>query len=302
MRVRNGQDIHDINFTNTTPNPLSQAEQDQIAALMQLPYSWPSGYNIGATQTNESKGLEYQLIYNPVRNWTMKFTVGKATAIYSDVAPEAAAWIANRMPIWQAAVAPDMPALTTLNSGRNVSLQHFISGYGFNADAYDTNTNGATTPQGFWDSIVQPDYNTVKALSGTETADQRKWRANFITKYNFDTGALKGFGIGGAVRWESKLGIGYWGDTVNGLNSVHQIASPDITRPIYDRARANYDLVFSYSHKMFGDRANMRLQLNVRDVTSSGGLMPIYVNLAGQPVAFRIRDPRTYTFSTTFDF
>jgi hypothetical protein len=302
IRIRNGQDIHDTNFTNATVNPLTQAMQDQIAALMQLPYSWPSGYNIGATQTNQSKGLEYQLIYNPLRNWNMKLTVGKATAIYSDVAPEAAAWIANRMPIWQAAAAPDMPALAQLNSGRNVSLRNFYTGYGFNADALDTNTNGATNPGGFWDSIVQPDYNTVKALSGTETADQRKWRVNILSTYQFLSGPVKGFGFGGAVRWESKLGIGYWGDTVNGLNSIHQIASPDITRPIYDKARANFDLWFTYSHKVFGDRSNMRLQLNIRDVTSSGGLMPIYVNLAGQPVAFRIRDPRTYTFSTTFDF
>jgi len=301
VRIRNGQSISDVNFTNTTANPLSDAEKQQIADLTQLAYTWPTGYNIGCTQTNESKGLEYQMTYNPIRNWTMKVTVAKQEAIYNDVAPEATAWIAYRMPIWQSAVATDMPALATLNSGRYVSLRSFISGYGFNADALDTNTNGATTPQGYWNSIVMPDYNTVKALAGTAAANQRKWRANFLTNYQFQKGKLKGFGIGGAVRWESKLGIGYYGDTKN-LNSSGQIVNMDITRPIYDKARYYCDAKVSYTRKVFADRSTMTLQLNVYDVFSNGGLMPIYTNLDGSTCSYRIRDPRTYKFSATFDF
>ena len=47
---------------------------------------------------------------------------------------------------------------------------------------------------------------------------------------------------------------------------------------------------------------NTKLQLNVRDVLENGGLEPIAVNPDGQKAAFRIKDPRQWFLSATFDF
>jgi hypothetical protein len=40
----------------------------------------------------------------------------------------------------------------------------------------------------------------------------------------------------------------------------------------------------------------------VRDLTESGGLLPIAVNPDGEISVFRIVDPRQFIFSLTFDF
>ena len=52
----------------------------------------------------------------------------------------------------------------------------------------------------------------------------------------------------------------------------------------------------------FGDKVRTKLQLNVRDALENGGLEPIAVNPDGQKVAFRIKDPRQWFLTATFDF
>ena len=246
---------------------------------------------VGATSTVKSEGLEATLTYNPTRNWNMKFTAGKQETTFSDIAPEWDAWVAERLPIWMAARAAGFPDFW------NTTGQDFVNA-GFNG----TGLGAAQRVQDYWYTNVDPIMRTAKRLEGKVTPEQRKWRWNFITNYVFTQGALKDLGVGGAARWEDRAAIGYLG-TAPDADGV--IRSLDVNRPVFDGEQFHLDLWVSYSLRSlpwFGERVKTKLQLNVRDALENGGLEPIAVNPDGQKIAFRIKDPRQWFLTATFDF
>jgi hypothetical protein len=246
---------------------------------------------VGATSTVESEGLEATITYNPTRNWNMKFTAGKQETVYSNIAPEFDAWIAERLPLWTAARAAGFPDFW------NTTGQNFTDA-GFNI----TELGAAQRVQDYWYTNVDPIMRTAKRLEGKVTPEQRKWRWNFITNYAFTQGALKDVGVGGAARWEDRAAIGYLGAAPDPDGVVRSL---DVDRPVFDGKQFHLDLWLSYTLRSlpwFGERVKTKLQLNVRDALENGGLEPIAVNPDGQKVAFRIKDPRQWFLTATFDF
>lgn len=300
VRVRAGGDPTSANFTTANLTP---AQQTQVADLMGLPYTWPAGLNIAATQQNISEGLEAQVIYNPTPSWNFKFTLGRQKSTYDRVAPELDVWLADRMAKWQSATASDMPALVTMANGTQLALRNFYTGYGFNADARITNTDGNTTPGSFWENTVQPEINVAKALQGNTVPNEREWSGSLISNYAFREGALKGFGLGGAVRWADRAVAGFFGDR-NNLNSTGLIVASDVNRPIYTPEETHIDLWLSYQFRLpwWSERVATKLQLNVRDVTEGGRLLPIVYNFDGSPAYYRIVDPRQWYVTAKFEF
>jgi len=138
---------------------------------------------------------------------------------------------------------------------------------------------------------------------------------------------LKGFTVGGGVRWESKSVIGYYGKTRTGMkyedwktaittfaptwaawlahNGSDQldmtISNSDPSRPIYDSARAYADFWIGYSHKL-SESLRLKIQLNVNNAFESGRLQVIQVNWDGSPFGYRIVDPRQFVLRTTLEF
>jgi hypothetical protein len=56
-----------------------------------------------------------------------------------------------------------------------------------------------------------------------------------------------------------------------------------------------------YNLRLYQDKVNCRVQLNVNDVLERGRLQAVGVNPDGTPYAFRIVDPRQFVLSATFD-
>ncbi len=309
VRIRDGQDPTSPDFANNTITPLTQAEQDQIAQIMGVPFDWPT-WSVAGTETDKAKGMEASLIYNPMPNWTMKLDVGKQRSTYSDVSKQITDWLAVRMPVWTSAAAPDMPALITMSNGTELSLQHFWTGYGFNADARITNPNGWTSVQGFYNAAVLPVIYTAIAGQGTRVPNEREWTVNYITNYAFTHGRLKGWSVGGAYRWADKAIAGYYGSTdpstyAHPAPGEAVMVLPDLTRPIYVPAEHHLDLWVAYTTELpqiFGKRVQAKFQFNIRDVTENGGLQAILFNVDGSPAEYRILDPRTFFFTTTLSF
>ena len=102
--------------------------------------------------------------------------------------------------------------------------------------------------------------------------------------------------LGGALRWEDKAAIGYYG--VEQLPAV--ITALDPKRPIYDKARTYVDLFASYRLKL-GNKVNTTLQFNVRNVQENGRLQAISAYPDGTPNAYRIIEPRQFILSASFD-
>ena len=336
VRIKHGQDPRtDLNFHNNTINPLSQQEQDEIAAIVELPYTWPATYQgaINGTETDISKGLEFQMVYNPKRNWNIKLTVGQQKATVSDSVGELLTWLAVRKPFWEGLRSINFVPGGTINgidvtqpmtraNGNRLDLSNFWNGYGFTQDAAFNDApsgpaGGTGSPAVTFAQIVEPDLFSLTSTKGTKVANLREWSCSLITNYAFQGERLKGFSIGGSFRWADSATAGYMGLLDPATYShpagspgpaypagtpIANIVFPDLDRPIMTPSEAHLDLWASYTRKIFRDKVRMRIQLNLRDVNNAGGLQPVSFNLDGSPAQYRILDPRTWFVTTTFDF
>lgn len=301
VRIRHGADpINDVNWNNNTANPMTDAMIAEAWGLMKLPVNYYAGLSQGATQSSEAKGVEVQITYNPVRNWTMKLTGAKQETIYNDVAPQYDAWLAVRKPVWDAATAPDIADFTDAN-GTSYSLKNFWQSYGYSSAARLTNTDGNTSAGAYFANVVESQVALAKALQGLVAPNQRKYHASFLTNYMFDNDVLRGWSLGGSERWESKAAVGFLGKAAD-PTQPNLINASDPNKPVYDNGNFYTDLWIAYTHKIFSDRVNMKLQLNIRNAFENGGLQPIAINWDGSPWAYRIVDPRVFEFTASFDF
>jgi hypothetical protein len=311
VRVRNGQSPSDPNFDNNTVFPLTDAMATEIQALWGLPFSnterWPAFGGPQGTSTNISKGKELQLTYNPTRSWTMKLTVGQQFATYQKALGELSEWIAFRKPQWEKMEAADLQTIYTLNNGNKMYLGKYWTGYGFSGDAGSNTTGQTGSPSATYASIVEPGLFQLISQQGAKSPNLREWSSSFLSSYNFTEGKLKGVGVGGSLRWQDKAVAGYYGETdpsryAHPSPGESSIVYPDLNRPIYLPAETHIDMWVSYTRKVFSDKVRMKVQLNVRDVTEKGGLQAILFNPDGSPAQYRIKDPRTFFATTTFDF
>jgi catecholate siderophore receptor len=222
-----------------------------------------------------SKGYELEAVYNPTKNWRMTVNVAKQEAVRGDTSPTLTALVDDRMLQWQN---PQLWPLTLAGGVQRVD-QYAIT--------YMTNP-----------------INTAKLSAGEKTPELREWRANFITNYTFArTSRLNGWGVGGAIRWQDKVSIGYpvIRDPVLGLVT-------DVKNPFMGPAETNYDLWLSYQRKIWKN-VNWKIQLNVRNVLDDNLLIPVKAN----PVtvgdlktydiaAYRVGVGRTWELTSTFSF
>ncbi|MBI5768560.1 MAG: hypothetical protein HZA93_12245 [Verrucomicrobia bacterium] len=188
------------------------------------------------TDTNdvEARGFEAEIVLNPTRNLRIAFNAARSQTINTNIAP----------------------SLTTLLN--TVWLPH-LAKYG----ALDWNlptevVNGNNTAQQINARLL--DYYSVKGQEGRPQAEQRKWRLNFVTRYGFSEGRLRGFSVGGAVRWEDKYATGY-----PLLNDPRGLILPDIQHPYFSTPETSYDLNFGYRRRIFGGR-DWTAQVNLRNL------------------------------------
>ncbi|BET66940.1 hypothetical protein ASA1KI_18580 [Opitutales bacterium ASA1] len=249
------------------------------------------GIPVTGTSTVASEGKEIQLIYNPIPNWTLKFTAGQQKTVYDKIAPEWDAWVDKRMEIWTTATAAGFPNFWQ-TTGTDLEGSG-LGGFGL----------GATqTVQDWWITNVEGIMNTAKRNEGKVTQEQREWRANVITNYQFTEGRFAGVGVGGAIRWEDKAAIGYLAAPADPDGVLRLL---DNNQPVFDDSETSFDFWMSYTMRrtpFFGDKVRTKIQLNIRDAFENGGLKPISANPDGEHVAFRIVEPRQWFLTTTFDF
>ncbi len=310
QRIRNGiaggrtlqQIVSVTNWNTDTVNPVNdQANQQRIYDLIKLPFNYYAGTSVGGTQDSKAKGMEIQLTYNPSNNWTIKLTADKQQTFYKNIAPQYDAWLAERLPVWQTLGAPEIPDFTDAN-GRRFSLRNFWTGHGFAGVAQIENTDGNTSPQAYFNNVVQSQVGLAKALEGVSAPSQREYRASMITNYRFSQGRLKGFSVGGSQRWESKAAIGFFGKVGDPITAPTVINVADPTRPVYDEGNFYTDFWIGYGRKIMKDRYALKVQLNVNNAFESGRLLATAVNFDGSPWAFRIIDPRQFVLTTTVEF
>jgi len=142
----------------------------------------------------------------------------------------------------------------------------------------------------------------VLATEGSASAEQRKWRANLITNYTFGRDGflgdrLKGWSIGGAVRWQDKLGIGY--PTTRNPDGSVTLA---LDNPFYAPAETNVDAFVTYEREIWNKRIKWKVQLNARNLIADTSTIPIGVQPDGSFSTVRLPPEKRWYLTNTFTF
>jgi hypothetical protein len=238
-------------------------------------------YPITETSDVRSKGDEIEIHYNPNSFWTTKMNVTRTNAFDNNMAPGIGVQIEKRLPIWTRVVDPRTNTLW-----------------------WDTVYPGDTRSPSVYmrDSILAP-LQLARATEGKKRTQVREWRVNLSTSYRLagitEQKHLKRLSVGGAVRWEDQSAIGYYGVPIDG--DMTRAVTFDQNRPIWSPAKTYVDAFLSYNTKLFADKVRARFQINARNLQESGGLQAVGVYPDGRPHTFRIRDPRSFIFTATFD-
>lgn len=240
---------------------------------------------ITAVSALKSTGLEFELTFNPTRNWRIAATAASAEAVRTNIAPE----------LYNFMFDPN---------GGLLALVQGPDGKPTAAGQLAGTPSGSTSLYSYVVSnVLNTGIVTTFAQEGTRTDELRKWGYRLVTNYTFDDrfldGKLKGFGVGGAVRWSDRPLIGYGGTllTLGGGS----IAGSDVSHPIFGKKEQTFDLWFSYRRKLTRN-INWTAQLNIRNLGIGDELLPVQANPDGRVMVWRVRDPQRITLTNTFSF
>ena len=228
--------------------------------------------NVVDTQDIESRGFEAEIIYNPTRNWRIAFNAAKQETILTNIMPRITGLLQT---LW-------FPHLETYGDlDWNLPVEP---------------VNGNTTSQQINDTLL--DYFAVKGQEGRPQAEQRKWRMNFVTRYQFSEGRLRGFSVGGAIRWQDRYALGY-----PLINDAVGIVRPDVAHPFFSAQEVSYDCSFGYRRRIFGDK-DWTAQLNFRNLQNwnSEEITVVRRQPDGSPARVRFDPPLQILLTNTFRF
>jgi hypothetical protein len=227
----------------------------------------------GATDTTDTtaKGLEADFVFNPTPRWRILMNVAKQETVQSNSLPFMKSFVALMKPTWD----------RLANTPRGNYPTNYVPG---------TPLPATTMTYGQWlDANLYVPLATALATEGSVSAEQRKWRVNFVTNYTFGSEPflglpLKGWAIGGAARWQDKFALGY--PTTRKPDSGVLI---DIAHPYWADDDLNIDLFASYTRPLFGNRIRWKAQLNVRNAIGSDSLLPVTIQPWGEVATTRPR-------------
>lgn len=266
--------------TAANPGLSAEAINQRVADIMKVPVAYLTnpGNTFNSVNDLVSRGDELEVHFNPTTHWTMKLSGARTEAIAAGVSADITDWLAERLPVWESIIDP-------------------TTGTPFWTTPY---TPGGS-PRAFYLNQIASPLGLEQALQGKSRPQIRKYNANFTTSFRLagitDHKHLKRFNVGGAVRWQDKGAIGFHG--VEQLPAV--VEKLDANRPIYDKARFNFDAFVAYRMRLFANRVGATFQLNVRSLQENGRLQAILAGPDGKPTAYRIVDPRQFIFTATFD-
>jgi len=230
----------------------------------------PNG--LAVTEDSVSRGYELEVNAAITKNWRVAVNGSKSEAVRNNIGGAAMIDFVTKYE-------------NALNNTKAGDLRIWWGGAGNETALYQWNKNFGST------------YHMLKLTEGTNAPEMREWRFNAITNYDFTTGFMKGFNVGGGVRYESSIVVGYpvIPSTVPGQVNY------DIANPYRGDAEKNFDFWAGYTRKL-SKRLEWSIQLNVRNMFVGNELIPITVQPDGSAAGFRIRPGQTWQLTNTFRF
>jgi len=220
------------------------------------------------TGDTQSEGWEYELFYQPTTNWNIAVNASKTEAKRLNIAESYASYVEERWALYQGAYGD--VRLWGPFVGETI-------GNKYGAEFYSN-------------------YLLFTLLNDSNVAELRPWRFNLVTNYSFTDGKFAGFNVGGSLRWQDEITVGF--PVIDGPDGG---LIYDVNNPIKGSTEENFDFWAGYETDINED-IRWRIQLNIRNAFSGDGLIPITVQPNGQPATSRIAPGRSFTLTNTFSF
>ncbi len=255
-------------------NQVSQAYYD--AWGMDPVNGWTGNWWLGggtptgltSTADTQSKGVEYELSVQPTKNWSVMINASEQTAQNTNLAGSLKEYVAARKAHW------DGPA---------GDIRMWWGG-------------GSSSIGAQFNQLFYSGYQLALQQEGTNVPEMRPWRFNLVSTYRFTEGRMNGVHVGGSLRWEDEVAIGYPVFTDTDGQDKFRIESP-----YWGPSRENFDLWAGYTRKL-NDGKKWRIQLNLRNAFAKDELIPITVQGDGAPGTFRLPNSRQWTLTNTLEW
>ncbi len=223
-----------------------------------------------ATQNVAADGFEMEVVVNPSKNWRIGFNLNQQETVTSDTAVVLGEVIDQVSANIQASNLSDL-------RDRPESTTGFV---------FDST---------YFRSAILPLAN-ARAKDNTAVQELVEWRWNLFTNYQFsDDTFLKGFGVGGALRWQDKVATGYE------LISVNGSLISDTSKPFFGKDDLAGDMWVTYRGKLT-DKLDYRLQLNARNLIGEDDYILIATNPDGSDAVVRYPNPTEVFLTATIMF
>ncbi len=229
----------------------------------------------GNTFDSDSKGWEFELVANPTRslrlslnfsdNKTVRTNIGKDVLAYADL--RAAAWTSG-----------DRGGYVINTVGAPITPSDPADGLTTVAETLDTLYGGIES------TLVRPE--------GARYLGSPTQSANLRANYMFREGSLKGFSVGGGVRWRGESVVGY-------------TSSDPATRELINGdayTLVDFNLGYRRNFALFGKDTKWSIQFNVNNVFDEDDLIPTETFADGTLRQYVFQTPRKWILSTKFEF
>lgn len=202
-------------------------------------------------------GWELNVTANPTPNWRILFNGSKSKSVEDNMLKRTRLVMDDLLATWATANA----ASITANS---ISVAQEITDF---HTWFDTNTS----------------------VQGKSSLGDREWQLKAFNRYDFADGPLKGFYLGGGLRYQSAPIIG--ADPVTGALFAGE-------------AVTEMDVLLGYKRRisLFGLNTHFSLQLNGRNLLQQHDYLSLRQESTGQLSVVRLVEPATWSLQARFSF
>lgn len=247
--------------------------------------------NVAATQDSVSEGWETSFTYNLNRNWRFAGSFAKLENAATNRQNEVLDYIEFRSAFWSG----------LFNEGMH-------SNGDTNSTVYEPGEE-----QPLDSSLLSERFLAIMGNELLEDLEQdgqsnqgiSKYYAKLTANYAIREGFLNGFSFGTNLRWESGKIIGnQLKDATTSLGGLSNVPTKiaDTANAYRGGTHITGGVMVNYRKRIFDDKVNWRIQLNVANLFREGGdLRVIKANPDGSFI-YGINNPVTYQLSNTFTF
>ncbi len=231
---------------------------------------------VGDTRDNVSDGYELSLLGNFMENrLSIMFNYSENDSVDSNRIPNMLKHIADNRDFW-------------LQNGDRIMSPGAVGDFLDPDDPSDL-YQGVKTVGEVVAIIENTHVPEVLNDQGTSARGLTREKINFWANYTFDE-RLQGWSVGGGIRYRS------------GKLMQYTTIDAETREPIYGNSYTLADAKVGYKFKMFDDKVDVNVQLNVTNVADDRDVVLTRSLRNGIPINYHYQTPREWRLSGTFNF